>query len=152
AAGRELDVQSVLTGAYQRSEGKIRLTVQLIDVGTGRHLWDGVFDENDRGILKLEDEAGQRIAEAMSIKFNGGAKRAKSHAPAPAVYELYLRGRFAFFQWNETGAKQAADSFEQAVKADPAWAPGYAGLADALSAQVHWGALSPAEAMPRAAA
>lgn len=150
AAGRDLGADSVLTGAFQRSAGRVRLTAQLIEVGTGRHLWDGQFDAQDGELLALEDEAVERIAGALSVRFHQA--RRSPVTPAPAAYENYLRGRLAYLQWSESGARRAADYFESVVKAEPEWAPGYVGLADAISVRVHWGAMSPAEATPRAAA
>jgi DNA-binding winged helix-turn-helix (wHTH) protein/TolB-like protein len=146
-AGRALGVDSVLSASFQRVADRVRVTAQLIDTKTGRHLWDGQFDERSTDLLALEDALSGKLAGALAAQFTP-----VRHATTPEVHESYLRGRVALLNWSESGAKQALSYFQHVTAADPDYAPALAGIAASLMQQVRWGAVAPREAIPRAEA
>src|SRR5258705_9936569 len=136
AIGKELNVDAVIEGSVLRSEGKIRVTVQLIRADTDEHLWSGTYDREVQDVLTLQNEMTYGIARHIEVAVNG-AQTVSTSAPrsvAPDVYEAYLKGRFALHKSGRAGLEEALQHFEAAVDTDGTFAPAYAGLAATYSA------------------
>jgi TolB-like protein len=133
-AARELAVDAVVDGSFQRAGEKLRVTVQLVSAD-GRSLWASKIDASLADVFAMQDEVSRRIAEAMHVELPSADGRSLAQsarkAPQGLAYELYLRGRFSLFQGRLASVNAAIDAFEQARDADPAFAPAWAGLADA---------------------
>lgn len=131
SAGRELEVAAVLDGRVQTEGERVRVTVQLISVETGRQLWSGQFDGARTEILDLQDRIAVKLLPAITTEGQGElARNPTSNAEA---YENYLKGRYL---WNRRPAKDlelAVEYFERAIGLDPNFAEAYAGLADTYS-------------------
>jgi tetratricopeptide (TPR) repeat protein len=135
SAGIELKVDAVLDGAIQRSEARIRVTVQLISVGSGAPLWADKFDEMFTDIFAVEDSISQQVARALTLRLTGEERTllGKRYTENPEAYELYLKGRYL---WNKRTAESLEKSigcFRQAIDCDGDYALAYAGLADAYT-------------------
>jgi TolB-like protein len=57
--GRALAVDAVLEGSLQRENGRVRLTLRMINVSTGKQMWSANFDESDKDIFRLQDSLSQ---------------------------------------------------------------------------------------------
>jgi len=132
---RELGVEAIVEGAVARSGRQVSVTVQLIDATEDRHLWARKFDRDVKDLLNIEGELSQEIATQV-----GGALAArrpvaasKSHPVDPQVYELCLLGRYHWNQRTASALAKSAEYYREAVDRDPAYAPAYAGLADAYA-------------------
>lgn len=68
AAGRALDVDAVLTGSVQRSDERIRVTVEIIDVRAGRLVWGKTFDNSSANLFELQDSIVGEVARALSLR------------------------------------------------------------------------------------
>ena len=133
AAGRELNVESVLIGRIQHAGDRIRITVRLIRVRDESALWAEHFDEPFTDLLKIEDSISERIAGALSLELTGDERQQLTrHATENAeAYRLYLLGRFHWSKTNADGWTKSIEHFDQAVSLDPNYALAYTGLADA---------------------
>src|SRR6267378_2642298 len=136
AIGKELNVDAVVEGSVLRSGDKIRITVQLIRADTDEHLWTGTFDRELQDVLTLQNDVTNGIARHVEVAVNGApaGSIATPRIVAPAVYESYLKGRFAMHKGTRAGLEEAVQHFQAAVDADPTFAPAYAGLATTYSA------------------
>ena len=67
AIGKELGVRYVLEGSVQPSGGQMRVNAQLIDAGSGAHLWADQFDTPRADLLQTQDEIVARLSHAMAI-------------------------------------------------------------------------------------
>ena len=67
--GKELGVRYALEGSAQYSGGKVRVNAQLIDTGTGAHIWADQFDADRSDLLEMQDEIVIRLSRALSIQF-----------------------------------------------------------------------------------
>jgi TolB-like protein/DNA-binding winged helix-turn-helix (wHTH) protein/Tfp pilus assembly protein PilF len=153
---RELNVDALVEGSVRHSGDHLELTVQLLDGTQDRHLWGGTFDRDSRDVLALQHELARAITEELRISFSSAeAPRLKSAAPVNAdAYAAYLHGRYYWYKRTMGGFQKSIQYYEQAVAADPNYAPAYAGLADAyalLGSSPNDG-LPPNEAMPKAKA
>lgn len=132
-AGRQLDVEAVLTGTIQRSDGRLRVTVQVTNVGDGAHLWAARFDEPMAGIFSMQDAIAEQISEQLVLDAGRSAGNWRRETGNLAAYELYLKGRESWARRTPASIRAGIEMFEQAVALDPSFARAYAGIADSYS-------------------
>jgi TolB-like protein/class 3 adenylate cyclase len=117
--GRELNVRYVLEGSIQRSGNRLRINVQLIDAGTGNHLWAERFDKAAAGLFEMQDEIVSRLANALDAQLVEAEARQAERSPHPDAMDLYFQGRAC---WNKGMTPehlvQAAGFFERALALD----------------------------------
>ena len=130
---RELKADVVVQGAVLLSGNRVRITVQLVQASTDRHLWAETYERDLRDVLALQDEVAGSIANALRLKLGAGPRRYTDDLEA---YQLYLRGRYALDRRTPAGGSMAnaLQYFEQATAKDPNYALAYAGAADTLLA------------------
>jgi DNA-binding winged helix-turn-helix (wHTH) protein/TolB-like protein/Flp pilus assembly protein TadD len=152
AAGRELQVDSVLEGSIQTSGDRLRTTVRLLRVADGSTLWANSFDERLTDIFSVQDSISERVVEALAVQLteaqrSGLTRRDTSDSEA---YQLYLRGRFFWNKRTRGGFERGASFFREAVAKDPSYAVAYSGLADSYIGMTFYHYASPHAAMPLA--
>jgi len=151
---RSLHVDAVVEGSVVRSGDRLRITAQLIDARTDRHLWAEDYDRDLRDVMAVEGEVAQRIAQEIRtiLTPEERAQLTSQHQVNPEAYEAYLRGRFFWNKRTEEGIKKATTYFEQSIGKDPNNPLAYDGLADCWLALGWYGYLSPKETFPQAKA
>jgi serine/threonine protein kinase/Flp pilus assembly protein TadD len=131
---RELDVNSVLEGTYQRIGPMIRISLQLIGRDTGAARWAGRYDLRADDMLKFQDDLAQKVVENLSIQVSPAEHQAMSGpmTRSPEAYNLYLQARFYA---NEYKMRSTLDSIregqrllQQAIALDPGFAEAHASL------------------------
>jgi TolB-like protein/Flp pilus assembly protein TadD len=149
---RELNVDAVVEGEVLRSQDLVRVTAQLIDASTDRHLWSETYDRDLRDVVSLQADVAQSIARAIGARVTPAedSHRASTRRVDPEAYEAYLRGRFFYQKRTTAGFNKAADYFQQAVRIDPRFAEAYAGLAKTYDILGTYGILPPNECFPKA--
>ncbi len=130
----QLKVGYVLEGSIRKAGGRIRVTVQLVDVATGGSLWAARFDRELADVFALQDDISKNVVAALRLKLlpeelKAITTRSTSNAQA---YNLYLQARAKLaVSWGTKEYLRAARRlFAKAVKADPGYARAYAGIAD----------------------
>lgn len=123
----KLRVANVLEGSFRRSGSRVRVTVQLIDVKNGFHLWSERYDRQMEDIFEVQDEIARAITERLKLTLGGGANRSTKNVEA---YEMYLKELYHWHQRSPSTLRVAIQCFEQAIKLDSQYALAYAGLAD----------------------
>jgi adenylate cyclase len=90
-----LGVTYILEGSVQRADGKVRVTAQLIDARTDRHLWAEHYDRNLADVFAIQSEIAERIAGQLKARLSDSEKAAILERPTADLqaYELYLRAR-----------------------------------------------------------
>jgi TolB-like protein/Flp pilus assembly protein TadD len=133
AAGRELQVSSVLEGNVQKVADRIRVTARLINVADGASLWAGTFDEKFTDVFAVQDAISQKVADALALRLSGEEKRrlTKRDTTNLKAYELYLTGRYHYARLIPPEIRTAIGFYQQAIDLDPDYAPAYFGLAEA---------------------
>jgi TolB-like protein/Tfp pilus assembly protein PilF len=130
AVGRELGVHYLLEGSVRRLGDRLRITAQLIDAGTGHHLWAERFDRNQEDIFAVLDQVvGTIVATLVGRLQAAGAERAKRKPPASlAAYEYVLRADALPFD-DLASEAEARRLFEKAIEIDPGYGRAHALLA-----------------------
>ncbi|MCA1605856.1 MAG: winged helix-turn-helix domain-containing protein [Acidobacteria bacterium] len=151
AAGRELQVDSVLDGSVQRWGDRIRVTARLVSVG-GKQLWAGQFDEKFTDIFAVQDSVSARVVGALALHLSDEEERrlTKRYTDNAAAYELYLKGRYHLFKLRPTEVRKGGEFFQEAVRVDPAYALAYTGVADAYRILPITSDVAPKDAFPNA--
>ena len=153
---RELDVDAVVEGTVLRSGDQVRITAQLIEAATDKHLWSRSYEGQLRDTLALQNQVAQAIADQIRINLNSQERAALKTVRVvnPQAYESYLKGRYFWNKRTADGLKVALAYFNQAIDEDPKYAQSYSGLADtyALLGDWQYAAMTPKEALPRAKA
>ena len=151
AAGRELQVDSVLDGSLQRTGDRLRVSVRLLRVLDGRQLWAQTFDQDFTTIFDVQDVIAARVAQALSVRWVGSSStRGAPYTQDPEAYALYASGRLAWTRQTEPSLLAAIDFFEHAIARDPNYALAYSGLADSLAVLGVFGMRAPHEVFPKA--
>jgi TolB-like protein/Tfp pilus assembly protein PilF len=133
--GQLLNVQTVLEGSVRKAGNRLRISVHLVNVADGYHLWSETYNRELADIFDIQDEIAQSITKALRVILTEKEKQALEKAPAADVraYDCYLRGRHFFHQFRRKGFEFAIQMFERAIALDPSYARAYAGLADCCS-------------------
>jgi len=140
AAGRALGVDAVLTGTIQRDGDQVRVTVQLVSIGTGRTFWSEKFDQTFTDIFNIQDSISDKVARALIRDRSEEEEKQlfKHYTTGAAAYESYLTGLFFWNKRSKDGLEKAIDYFGQAVARDPHFALAYALMADCYYLQTYY--------------
>jgi len=127
--GRELQVDTILSGSYLRAGDAFRVNVQLVDAERNEILWQERIDSKFDNVIALQDRICEELIRGLRLNLSTGEQEALKGgaAPNPMAYEFYLRG----LAGGETfeGNQQAREMLECAVGLDPSYAPAWAALA-----------------------
>jgi TolB-like protein/DNA-binding winged helix-turn-helix (wHTH) protein/Flp pilus assembly protein TadD len=153
---RELNVDAVVEGTVLRSGDQVRITAQLIEASTDKHLWSQSYEGELRDTLALQNQVARAIADQIRINLNPQEQAALKTVRVvnPQAYESYLKGRYFWNKRTADGLKVALAYFNQAIDEDPAYPQSYSGLADtyALLGDWQYAVMTPKEALPKAKA
>ncbi len=133
--GKRLHVKHIIEGSVRRSENKVRITAELIDVSTDRHLWAETYERELRDIFAIQDEIAHAIVTALTVALGAGEAVAMTPAPRQTenleAFELYLQGKHLWRQRNADALKESVARLERVIEIDPEFAQAYAVLAAA---------------------
>jgi adenylate cyclase len=133
--GRELGVRYVLEGSVRRMDGTVRVNAQLIDAGTGAHLWAEQMDVDQGALATSQDNFGiaNRLARTLSVELVNVEGRRAPRANPDAV-DLTMRGWSVLNAGpNQDDVKRSVVLFEDALRIDPDNSQARVGLAQALT-------------------
>jgi serine/threonine protein kinase/tetratricopeptide (TPR) repeat protein len=131
-AGRDLSVNYIVDGSLQRSGDRLRVTAQLVSVVEGVTRWAEQFDEDSTDVLHIEDSISEQVATALLPQLTHDEQRQllKRGTDSAEAFESYLRGRYYWNSYTETGLAKALECYNHAIELDPAYALAYTGIAD----------------------
>lgn len=128
--GRDLGVRYVLEGSVQRSGDRVRITAQLVDAGTGYHVWAERYDREVRDIFAVQDDVTRHIVRALAVRLTEGERGSlgQTRGGNPEAYDLVLQGRHALRRTTRESNAEARQLFVKALDLDPEIAGASAGL------------------------
>ena len=143
---QQLGVSNVIEGSVRRSGNHIRVSVQLIDALTDRHIWVQDYDRTMADSLALQGELAMKIAAEVGATLSPQEKAQVEAAPTKntAAYQAYLRGRalLSGLTGNDSKLEEAPRAFEEAVTLDPGFALAWVSLSCADSS-AYWTGVDP---------
>ncbi len=150
--GRELNVHYIVEGSVRRSNGRVRISAQLIQVSDQTHVWAESYERSLQDILALQDDVAGAVVTEIRKRIAPEIRMlpAKNQIIDPNAYESYLKGRYYFSQLSREGFWKALEYFKAAIDGEKNYAPAYCGLADCCWKLGQLGLLRPMEAYPDA--
>ncbi len=129
----QLQADAVVEGTMRVSNGRVRITLQLIAANPERHLWAAAFERGADDVLALQDQLALAAAEQIRAELTPEERTELSrHQPInPEAYREYLRGRYFLQQGWEGQTENAIPHLQHAIELDPAYAEAYAALGEA---------------------
>ncbi|HET9177650.1 MAG TPA: winged helix-turn-helix domain-containing protein [Terriglobia bacterium] len=144
---RELGADALVEGTVMRSGGRVRITAQLINGTTDKHLWGASFERRAEDVMALQREVARSIAEQIQVTLTPRESGilASARPVSPEAHDAYLAGRFYLSRSidqelrkgreksSEEAFQRAVGYFKEAVRDDPGYARAHLGFYEALS-------------------
>ncbi len=150
---RELGVRYLLEGSVRQANGRVRITVKLLDGIDGAQVWAEKFDDSLEDIFDLQDRVAAAVASRIDSSIDSAElERAVLHPTStPDANELYWRANAMFRRFDPASVSEAIKLLDQALVLDPehGWAAALDGFCHSAMYGYGW---SPDPAASRAAA
>ena len=129
--GCELGVRYLLEGGVRKSGNRIRVTAQLVEAETGKHIWAERYDRDLADIFAVQDEITEAVTIAIAPAVAEAERRRAMRIPPGSLdaWAAYQRGLWHFYKISPDDNALARKYFQQAIDIDPNFAAGYKGLA-----------------------
>ena len=146
----ELNADALVEGSALREGDKVRISAQLIRANPEEHLWARSYERQIHGVLELQAEVAQAIVTEIKgqVTPEEQARLVEARTVDPAAYDAFLKGSYELNQYGRM--EQANLYFQQAVAADPGYAPAYVGLSHSYILLTFFASMPPAEAYAKA--
>ena len=148
--GRQLNVRTALLGSIRRAGTRLRITIQLVDVRDGCHLWSERYDRELGDIFDLQDEIARSIVSRLkvTVEIKSQEPLVKPGTKNLQAYSLYVKGRALLYR-RGVKVSLALECFKQAVALDSEYALAWAGIADAYTLLGFYGFMHPETSRPK---
>ena len=151
----ELGVELIVEGSVRQADGRVRITVQLIDAVEDRHLWTETYDRplTVGDLFDIQGDVAGQVAQTLRAEVAGDVRAGPPPLPTDSLvaYDNYLLGRYHLMRGNARDLRKSLAFYEAAVAEDPGFAEAHVGLGRALAfIGTTYGWLQPAEAFERA--
>jgi serine/threonine-protein kinase len=146
--GRKLNVKTVLEGSVRKAGRRLRITIQLISVADGYHLWSEKYDRDINDVFAIQDEISLTVVDKLKVKLLGEqkSKLIKRGTANQEAFNLYLKGRYFWNRRYEVGMQKALECFQRSIEKDAGFALAYSGMADCYNLLGFYGMLHSREA------
>jgi TolB-like protein/Flp pilus assembly protein TadD len=145
--GHELGVRYVLEGSVRKYGSRVRVTAQLIDAATGKHLWADHYDRDLIDIFALQDEITRKVVAAIEPRLleAEGIRSQNRSAEDLDAWDMLIRANSLFWRLTKDESQAAIALLEQVVQRHPYYAPAHSMLAFVLlvSRQGGWHLMEP---------
>jgi TolB-like protein len=138
---RDLGVQYVLEGSVRKAGDRVRITAQLIDGLTGRHVWAERYDRDLKDVFEVQDEVTEAVVGAVAPSFISAEARRLERKPPESfdAWDYAMRGNWHLARRGKTDIAEAKRLFETSLEIDPRNTMALSGLANALGWMINFG-------------
>jgi serine/threonine protein kinase/Flp pilus assembly protein TadD len=152
--GALLHASSVLEGSVRKAGNRLRINVQLVNVGDGFPLWSDRYDDELNDIFRVQDDITHKVISSLKVTLldSDADLFASQRTGNMEVYKFYLQGQYHIHQLNPANLVKGLICFEEALSRDNAYAPAHAGVARYYSKVAFFGMSPPLEVLPKALA
>lgn len=133
--GRELGIRYLLEGSVRKFQDDLRITVQFIDVESGRQLYAESFKGKMEDVFDIQEKVSKQVVEALMIKLSPTEKviLTKRSTVNAEAFDCYLRAREFLYRRTKSSLQFAIHLFQKAIEMDTRYAAAYAGLGEAYA-------------------
>ena len=133
---RELNASHILSGSVRRAGERLRITLQMIETGSGHVTWAERYDRESKDVFAVQEEIARSVAQALRLSLSTREKENIAAKPTanPEAYDYFLRGRSHTRRQNR---ELASEMFERALNLDPNFALAHAGMANICAMQYY---------------
>jgi TolB-like protein/Tfp pilus assembly protein PilF len=125
-----LNVAYVLEGSVRKAGDRIRITAQLIEAATDKHLWSDTYDRDLEDIFAIQDEVSAKIIDQLKIELTGDAPHA--YRTDPETYAMFLRAKSEVLKKGYVGDPETIPTLEAVIERDPDYVPALTYLVEVL--------------------
>lgn len=124
AVGRDLGVRYALEGSVRKVEKRVRITGQLIDAESGKHIWADRFESSIDDIFELQDQMAHSVVGAITPRLEQAEIERAKRKPTESLsaYDCFLRGMASWHDWTRPAHDAALQQFYRAIELDPTFA------------------------------
>jgi TolB-like protein/tetratricopeptide (TPR) repeat protein len=150
--GHMLGVDALVEGSVRKSDLRLRISAQVIDVSTGFRVWSNVYDRELHDVFAIQQDIARSVVAALTEALLESPGEAIAHPSTSSVaaHTAYLKGRFFWNRQTADSLERAIGEFEQAIREDPGFARAHIGISDCYRLLEFWGVLAPELAIPKA--
>ena len=162
--GRRLKVATLLEGSVRKAGNRVRISVQLVKVSDGYHVWSESYDRTLDDIFAVQDDIAHSVVKELRAALLGQApdsdasgqakadlvRAAKGRTSDPEAHRLYLLGRYLVDRWTREDMAKAIEHLKSALALDPGFATAWAELSRAYATEAGCGWAPVAEGNARA--
>ena len=132
--GQQLKASYVLGGSVRRSGNRLRISAQLVETRTGHTVWAERYDREMKDVFEVQDDIARSITQALRISLSPQEELTIARKPTQSMqaYDYFLKGRNYTRREN---LEFAVQMFEHAIRLDPNFALGHAGIANVYGMQ-----------------
>jgi adenylate cyclase len=126
----DLGVRYVLEGGVRKAGDKIRITAQLIDAISGRHLWAERYDGTLGDVFGLQDKVTEKIVASLAVELTSDQKEniARRGTDNAAAYDAFVQGREYYLRHTRDDMVKAVTYYKRAIELDPNFSEAHGGL------------------------
>ena len=150
---KDLGVSHVLEGSVRRAGSRVRITAQLIDGKTGRHVWADTYDRELKDVFSVQDEVTRKVVSelALALTTTESERLYRKHTNNFEAYDMYLRGKWEAQLLTKEGSLKSIEMCRRIIALDPHFAGGYQYLSWLLTRGIRQGwSESPREDLEKA--
>lgn len=136
--GRKLNASAILEGSVRQENGRMRITVQLINTGSGFHLWSETYNPKNDDIFAMQDQISNSVAQALKVTLIRGATTSSGTKNSQA-YNAYLLGQYYAERRTPADLQKAVEYYDDALGLDSSYALAWVALAVVRIRQADWG-------------
>ena len=139
--GRELGVRYVLEGSVRKAGNRLRISAQLNDAATDRHVWADRYDRDLEDVFAVQDDVARSVVEALAIALKPDEQERVGRPPTEniAAYDVYLRTRATPYPPTRENILTAQQAYKRIIEIDPTFVGGHAGAALTSALSVMFG-------------
>jgi TolB-like protein/tetratricopeptide (TPR) repeat protein len=145
--GRELKVQTLLTGRVRQRGDGLTIGVELINAQDNSQLWGQQYSRKLADVFAVQEEIAKEVSDKLRLKLTGTEKEQLAKRPTENLkaFQYYMQGRAAAQRRTNADLLASVSYYKKALQEDSKYALAYAGLADAYANLGYYGSIAPVE-------
>src|SRR5437763_3497984 len=150
--GKELKVQTLLTGRVRQRGDSLTIGVELINTQDNSQLWGQQYSRKLADVFAVQEEIAKEVSDKLRLKLTGTEKEQLAKRPTENLkaFQYYMQGRAAAQRRTNADLLASVNYYERALHEDSKYALAYAGLSDAYANLGYYGSIAPVEGRRKA--